>query len=575
MKTEGRVVGYVRVSLEDQVEGFSLPAQRREIQRYCDRKGYSLVRIYADEGVSARSDRVEARPKLQALLAAAPGRGFDLVVVHTLDRWARNVAVQRQALQVLGTNGVGFASVNEDIDFTTPQGRLMLTLMGGVAEFFSDQLGVHVSKARAERARRGLPTGPLPFGYESVSPAHPARPVPREANAVRRAFEQKLLGESNGQIASWFNEQGLRTRTGRLFTTHAIKDMLNCVFYAGLVRWRDETHEGQHEAVVSKEIFALAGARRTRRREGRAMAGLPRGILSGRLHCGRCGNRLHADRGRRGQPMYREQHGRECAPNGRAFMVHRLDPQISQIFEGIRLPATWKSSIAQAAAGRPADATEAVILKRQRLARAYADGAFSDVEYTARRASLDTQLRNLAKNIDVGVEEAATLLEDLPKLWEEARPDERRVLLAPLIERAYVDVDSKRIVGITPGIGSAPLLADAIERVPGCSAVLLRPDELELLHVGFGGDAGGRVTIGSTVYEIPLYSRTVGAPTRSAGGWQHEQAPPTWTRLRGCSRRRPGAPSRTSARGRAKRPACDQRRDPRRAASRQLAPAAG
>ena len=53
------------------------------------------------------------------------------------------------------------------------------------------------------------------------------------------------------------------------------------------------------------------------------------------------------------------------------------------------------------------------------------------------------------------------------------------------------------------------------------------------------------------------YSRTVGAPTRSAGGWQHEQAPPTWTRLRGCSRRRPGAPSRTSARGRAKRPACD------------------
>ena len=74
-----------------------------------------------------------------------------------LDRWARNVGVQRQALQRLGDAKVGFASVTEDFDFTSPNGRLLLTMLGGVAEFFSDQLGVHVAKSQRHRADLGLP----------------------------------------------------------------------------------------------------------------------------------------------------------------------------------------------------------------------------------------------------------------------------------------------------------------------------------------------------------------------------------------------------------------------------------
>lgn len=94
-----------------------------------------------------------------ALLQDAKADKFDIVVVHTIDRWSRNVGVQRQALQMLGDAKVGFASVTEDFDFTTPSGKLMLTMIGGVAEFFSDQLGVHVAKAQRYRAEYRITAG--------------------------------------------------------------------------------------------------------------------------------------------------------------------------------------------------------------------------------------------------------------------------------------------------------------------------------------------------------------------------------------------------------------------------------
>ena len=66
-----RAVGYVRVSTEEQVDGHSLDAQRREIARYCEHDGHELQRFYADEGVSAYTDKIDKRPQLRALLADA------------------------------------------------------------------------------------------------------------------------------------------------------------------------------------------------------------------------------------------------------------------------------------------------------------------------------------------------------------------------------------------------------------------------------------------------------------------------------------------------------------------------
>ncbi len=164
-KPKVRVAGYIRVSDESQVDGHSLDAQRREIGRYCDRQGYELVVIYADEGVSAYTDQIEARPQFAQLLKDAADGIFDVVIVHTIDRWARKSAVQAEALQRLGNANIGFVSVTENMDYTTPHGKWMLTLMGANSELSSALIGVHVKKAQRQRAELGLPLGDIPFGY--------------------------------------------------------------------------------------------------------------------------------------------------------------------------------------------------------------------------------------------------------------------------------------------------------------------------------------------------------------------------------------------------------------------------
>ena len=83
------------------------------------------------------------------------------------------------------------------IDFTTPAGRLMLTMIGGVSEFFSDQLGVHVSKSKKVRAESGFPVGNVPFGYRVDTESGVATQVPEEAVAVAGAFERKAAGDTN------------------------------------------------------------------------------------------------------------------------------------------------------------------------------------------------------------------------------------------------------------------------------------------------------------------------------------------------------------------------------------------
>lgn len=188
-----RVAAYVRVSDKDQVDGYSLDAQRQQIEAFSQRNGYELGSVYVEEGRSAHNDHIDRRPRLSTLLQDAAQHAFDLVVVHTLDRWARNMSVQCQALERLGKANVGFASVQENVDYTTPAGKLMLAVMGGVSQFHSDQLGVHVSKAFRQKANLGLAVGPIPFGY-LVGEDHLSLPHPEQASAVIQLFERRATG---------------------------------------------------------------------------------------------------------------------------------------------------------------------------------------------------------------------------------------------------------------------------------------------------------------------------------------------------------------------------------------------
>ncbi len=172
-----------------------------------------------------------SRKVFQQLLEAVALGKVDIVIVHTLDRWARNLKVLLESLAILGKHGVGFVSITENIDYTTPHGKLTTQMLGGMAEFFSEMLAVHVKKGIDERARQGRHLGSIPFGYNycwlekdgermlQCKPEHPGgiHVHPEQGPAVTKLFKQYATGTVTlATLASCLNEQGFRTRNTKM-----------------------------------------------------------------------------------------------------------------------------------------------------------------------------------------------------------------------------------------------------------------------------------------------------------------------------------------------------------------------
>ena len=111
-----KAVAYIRVSTESQLDGNSLDAQARLFYELCLSRGWEPVFIYREEGKSAHVDSINKRPVLKKLLEDAANGDFNVVVVHTLDRWARNTRIALESLATLAKHDVALVSITENID---------------------------------------------------------------------------------------------------------------------------------------------------------------------------------------------------------------------------------------------------------------------------------------------------------------------------------------------------------------------------------------------------------------------------------------------------------------------------
>jgi len=146
---------YVRVSTVDQ----SLDNQLDDLKKYIQQRGWEEAVVYSDHGVSGAKDR---RPALDDLLKAARRRQIDVVVCWRLDRFGRSLRHLLNVLQELEALGVGFISLNEGLDATTPAGRLQMHLLGAFAEFERARIQERVRAGLARAWRQGKRLGRPP-----------------------------------------------------------------------------------------------------------------------------------------------------------------------------------------------------------------------------------------------------------------------------------------------------------------------------------------------------------------------------------------------------------------------------
>lgn len=151
-----RVALYARVSTSNGNQDPEM--QLRELREYAGRRGWTIAAEYIDQGVSGSK---ESRPALNDLMAAAHLRKFDAILVWKIDRFGRSLKHLVNSLAELGALGVAFVSFRDNLDLSTPSGRLMFQIIGAMAEFeralIQERVRAGLRNARAKGRRLGRP----------------------------------------------------------------------------------------------------------------------------------------------------------------------------------------------------------------------------------------------------------------------------------------------------------------------------------------------------------------------------------------------------------------------------------
>ncbi|MDP9356641.1 MAG: recombinase family protein [Chloroflexota bacterium] len=488
---------YFRVSTEEQVEGYSLDAQARLTRAYCEGHGWQVVAAYRDEGKSARTDDVRHRPAFAQMLADAERGLLDVVVVHKLDRFARNLRLTLETLERLQRHGVGFVSLSEQIDFTTPIGKVILATLGAFAQYYSDNLATEVKKGKGERRAKGLPNGLLPFGVK-VNPDGLPIPDPETYPGLLLAFQDAAAGKSDRQVAEALNAAGYRTTGNRgrnPFTKDTVCRLLQNRFFLGeLPDGMGGWLPGAHAPLLDEDLFAAAQRARQANRSGavKVPRARRRHSLSGLGVCGRCGGRLHILTDRKGEERIYCYQRRQIDTCGQPSLpLAWVEAQVLAYLRTFHLPEETVTRVIALYERSHVQRDDAERRRREidgrlgRIRELYAWGDLTREAYRAERERLEAERSGLQGHGDLAVvlTRAAAFLRDLPAAWEAATAEERNDLARLVF--ASVEVVDDRVVAVVPQRDFAPFFLAEGRDDPGPengnTAGAVKPDGVNLV----------------------------------------------------------------------------------------------
>lgn len=176
-----KVALYARVST---LNGQHPEMQLSELREYGARRGWEIISEYVDEGVSGSRER---RPQLDRLMADAHRRKFDAVLVWKIDRFGRSLRHLVNALADLDAYGVAFVSLRDNIDLSTPSGRLMFQVIGAMSEFEKALIQERVRAGLRNAVARGVRLGRPPVSVDAAQIASL-----RDSGASWREISQQL-----------------------------------------------------------------------------------------------------------------------------------------------------------------------------------------------------------------------------------------------------------------------------------------------------------------------------------------------------------------------------------------------
>jgi len=438
-----RVALYVRVSTEGQAEeGYSIDAQKKLLEAWCISKEVEEYEFFIDPGFSGSNLE---RPALQDMMNCVRRGEISHVAVYKLDRLSRS---QKDTLflieDVFNKYDVGFVSLTENMDTSTPIGRAMLGIISAFAQLERETIKIRTRMGMKERVKSGLwmGGGKIPFGYDYDS--EKGILVPNDdAPTVRKIYDMFLSGMSPSAIA---NELNLKYEK---LVVQILKRKTNI----GVINYKGEEYEGRHEAIVDREIFDRSEDEFKRRARG--MKSESRHLLSGLVYCGLCGARMRYQKwGKKGYKLvcYSQQkskpylvHDPECK-NEKVWADEVEDELLKDIFS-----LSLEKEIKSEKVIKTQSQTVRLEKKLKRLYELWSDGnnalldVIKDTEKKLERSKKADEERLLNEANKEKKVTAISEIENVRDLWDTLDFSEKRHLVRTVVDKILVFGDKINI----------------------------------------------------------------------------------------------------------------------------------
>lgn len=434
---------YMRVSTEDQArEGFSLPEQKERLEAYCKFNSYKIVEYYTDAGISVKTGN--HRPEYDRMLEDGKQGKINMIIALKLDRITRSTRDWETLMDYLEKYNINIAFVNDDINTTTANGKMVSRIMMSVSQNEIERTSERTIIGLEGAIKQGHIPARAPLGYKHIDKR--LVPDPLTKDIVIRIYNLYFEGLTYNTIAKLFNKEKVCGKTNWKDTS-ILKIITNVIYKGDYIQGKTTRNPRYFpdvvEPIVSKELWDSCQVQKKKNQRNYMRSQTY--IFLQKLKCPKCGRILAggASHKIKVDKWYYYYRCEKCRGNIREHEIEdSIKDLLSDIFEYDSVVNEFFLPVLQNKIHNPKEDFEKEITnlnnKKIRIRKAYIDELFTEEEYKEETTIIENKIKDLQKKI-LENEQVSKLNLSVDDILVKRDMDFINSIKLPILYNAFVD----------------------------------------------------------------------------------------------------------------------------------------
>ena len=444
MNEEKKLCGiYMRVSTEDQArEGFSLPEQKERLESYCKFNGYKIVEYYTDAGISAKTGN--HRPEYDRMLEDGKQGKINMIIALKLDRITRSTRDWETLVDYLEKYNINIAFVNDDINTTTANGKMVSRIMMSVSQNEIERTSERTIIGLEGAIKQGHIPARAPLGYKHIYKK--LVPDPLTKDIVIRIYNLYFEGLTYNTIAKLFNKEKVLDKTNWKDTS-ILKIITNVIYKGDYIQGKTTRNPRYFsdvvEPIVSRELWDSCQVQKKKNQRNYMRSQTY--IFLQKLKCPKCGRILAggASHKIKADKWYYYYRCEKCRGNIREHEIEdSIKELLSDIFEYDSVVNEFFLPVLQNKVHNPKEEFEKELTnlnnKKARIRKAYIDELFTEEEYKEETNTIENKIKDIQKKI-LENEQVSKLNLTVDDILVKRDMDFINSIKLPILYNAFVD----------------------------------------------------------------------------------------------------------------------------------------